>query len=359
MSPTAAPSQPTRRTVLAGALAATGTLTAASLTTRSAHATTTTSTRRLPFDPPGTHRWRTGSYPYVLRGVSPYAMGLKGPYPLTQGLATGNADGAVLSGGLVRARVGGRFVPQATTTCWWLMPQVESYRLDRDPKRLAVIAATVRNMYSLGVRDAATGGTLMPHTVTYHGGTVGQSMPWYSGMSQGMALSVASQLYYATGDPQWLTMADALYRSYRHYRSATADNRGAWFVSYERAADGSLHTFFEEYPSTLGAHNAHVVNGFIYAIWGLYDYYRVTRLPEARVLLDRAVGTLEASFSRYRVAGGPSWYAMTPWGHTYWGRPTSYHYGVARILQRTALVCGGGVLHRQGTLLLADHTPHA
>ena len=54
--------------------------------------------------------------------------------------------------------------------------------------------------------------------------------------------------------------------------------------------------WFEEYivsPPT------HILNGFIWAAWGIYDYFLATRDHSAQDLFARAVGTLTRNLDRY------------------------------------------------------------
>jgi len=60
--------------------------------------------------------------------------------------------------------------------------------------------------------------------------------------------------------------------------------------------DDSGDLWFEEYivsPPT------HILNGFIWASWGVYDYFLATGDGSARELFDRAVQTLLHNLSRY------------------------------------------------------------
>lgn len=49
------------------------------------------------------------------------------------------------------------------------------------------------------------------------------------------------------------------------------------------------YIFYEEYPSH---YKYHVLNGFIFALWGLYDFYRLDGSQEAKNLFDAGLNTL-------------------------------------------------------------------
>ena len=87
--------------------------------------------------------------------------------------------------------------------------------------------------------------------------------PWYSGLAQGNGLSLLVRAAQATGD------------------SAFADERASRVsVVPASVSDGGVlveddrgHVWIEEY---LVDPPSHILNGFIWALWGVYDYARWT-----------------------------------------------------------------------------------
>lgn len=82
--------------------------------------------------------------------------------------------------------------------------------------------------------------------------------PWYSAMAQGLAISVFTRAYMDSGDRGWLAAAD----------------RASWPFGREIRRGGVVlegGSWLEEYPD-----GHHVLNGSIFAAWGLYDLMRVT-----------------------------------------------------------------------------------
>ena len=65
--------------------------------------------------------------------------------------------------------------------------------------------------------------------------------------------------------------------------------------------------WLEEYPS---CRPTHVLNGFNFAVFGLYDYERLTRDPAATQLLQGALSTLRRRAGAYRVPGEYSYYDL-------------------------------------------------
>jgi hypothetical protein len=110
--------------------------------------------------------------------------------------------------------------------------------------------------------------------------------PWYSGLAQGQGISLLVRAYRETGSSAYLDAAERAFTSFLKSTSAG----GVTFTD----ARGNL--WFEEYivsPPT------HILNGFIWAAWGVYDYFLATESSAARDLFAQAVLTLRANLDRY------------------------------------------------------------
>jgi heparosan-N-sulfate-glucuronate 5-epimerase len=112
--------------------------------------------------------------------------------------------------------------------------------------------------------------------------------PWYSALAQGQGISVlvrADQLA-NKNDSRYLNAAQQALASF--FKPVTEG--GVAFTDEQ----GDL--WFEEYivsPPT------HILNGFIWAAWGIYDYFLATRDQSAQELFARAVRTLTRNLDRY------------------------------------------------------------
>jgi len=114
--------------------------------------------------------------------------------------------------------------------------------------------------------------------------------PWYSALAQGQGISVLVRAHKESGDAKYLEAARCALASF--FRSA--DEGGVAFTDY-RSNDRS-DLWFEEYivsPPT------HILNGFIWAAWGVYDYYLATKDNTAQQLFERAVRTLTRNLACY------------------------------------------------------------
>jgi heparosan-N-sulfate-glucuronate 5-epimerase len=110
--------------------------------------------------------------------------------------------------------------------------------------------------------------------------------PWYSALAQGQGISLLVRAHKESGTPRYL---EAAQRALECFYKPTTEGGVAF-------TDDSGDLWFEEYivsPPT------HILNGFIWASWGIYDYYLATKDNSARDLFSRAVRTLLHNLDRY------------------------------------------------------------
>lgn len=110
--------------------------------------------------------------------------------------------------------------------------------------------------------------------------------PWYSGLAQGQGISVLLRAAAASGKAHYL---DAARRAYEAFLRPTSDG-GVLF------ADERDDLWIEEYivsPPT------HILNGFLWALWGIYDYSLMFTDSNARELFDKCLQTLTRNLNRY------------------------------------------------------------
>ena len=110
--------------------------------------------------------------------------------------------------------------------------------------------------------------------------------PWYSGLAQGQGISLLLRAHKETGNPNYLGAARDAFRAFERSIEdggvAFRDARGDWWI--------------EEYivqPPT------HILNGFIWALWGVYDMFLVSGESAHRALFERGVKTLENNLEAY------------------------------------------------------------
>lgn len=159
--------------------------------------------------------------------------------------------------------------------------------------------------------------------------------PWYSAMAQGQLLSLASRLAHDTRDEQFHRFGENLFATltaeYRH--DALPDTPWVTFVD----AEGML--WFEEYAGDVEP--MRVLNGHLFAMFGLYDWWALTGSTDAERLFARGAETVLHYASRLRVVGEASWYGMRV-QHTRVAQSPKYHRIHIAQLQHVAAMTGDG-----------------
>ena len=110
--------------------------------------------------------------------------------------------------------------------------------------------------------------------------------PWYSGLAQGQGISLLVRAHAETGDQRFLVAACRAFQSF-------LTNVSAGGVT---STDSSGNRWFEEY---IVSRPTHILNGFIWAAWGVYDYFLATGSRDAVNLFASAVETLRINLDRY------------------------------------------------------------
>jgi hypothetical protein len=112
--------------------------------------------------------------------------------------------------------------------------------------------------------------------------------PWISGLSQSLGVSLLLRAYQHSRDERYLRGADAAFRWLAAPLSeggvALADRTGTWF---------------EEYPNA--DNPSHVLNGHLFALFGIWDYHLATGDATAKRLFKSGVAVLKANIAIYDV----------------------------------------------------------
>jgi len=122
--------------------------------------------------------------------------------------------------------------------------------------------------------------------------------PWASAMAQGFALSGLMRAYQETENPAYRRAADLALRSFEvGVEDGGIVSRDEWD-----------NVFYEEVPSRPPHH---ILNGHIFALFGLHDYYRATGVERARELFEQGVDAVRNRLPDYD-AGFWSKYSLNP-----------------------------------------------
>ena len=110
--------------------------------------------------------------------------------------------------------------------------------------------------------------------------------PWYSGLAQGQGISLLVRAHRTTQNCKYEEAARRAFESLVRFMA----QGGVLFQ------DARGDVWIEEYlvdPPT------HILNGMIWALWGVHDYALATQDPSAKHLFDKVVSTLERNLSKY------------------------------------------------------------
>lgn len=173
---------------------------------------------------------------------------------------------------------------------------------------------------------------------TYSSGDFLKS-PWYSGMAQGRILTFFTRLYNATGDSIYSEWAANTYESLKLLKGQEEE----WISMIDEEG----YFWIEEYTID---DPVHVLNGFIFATFGLYDYYLMSRDEEVLTLLQACITTIERYIADYRNPGGMSFYDLND-------KPTKEFYHGVHISQLNLLykITGEQYFKTMADSLESDH----
>ncbi len=113
--------------------------------------------------------------------------------------------------------------------------------------------------------------------------------PWYSGLAQGQGLSVLCRAYQATNDYKYLENIEKVYQSFL----VDVENGGVTFL------DRNGDIWIEEY--IMKNNPTHILNGFIWGLWGIYDYWLLTKNKDIKNKFDQYIKTLNNNLDKYDI----------------------------------------------------------
>lgn len=219
------------------------------------------------------------------------------------------------------------------------------YTRTGDRRYLDRAVANADRLASLGERDGE-GALWFAYRFPYSYYDVTMPVPWWSSMGQGQPLSLFSRLVrHLPDEARWRELADATFRSFDGWRALGRP----WITTM----DGRGFLWFEEYAGDVEP--LLVINGHVFALYGLYDYAMLTDDPHAVDLFDGGATTVREAVPTFRVPGGVSYYCMR---EGYCQRPewqnASYHPIHIQQLRMLGRMTGDEAFTRAADDLAAD-----
>jgi hypothetical protein len=139
---------------------------------------------------------------------------------------------------------------------------------------------------------------------------------WVSGMYQGQILSCFARAFHLSGEATYLDLCERTWKSFElklgeTYGFRYEDKYGLWF---------------EEAPKLPASH---ILNGAIFALWGILDYFKISGKPELEETWNQGIQTILNALDHYDL-GYWSLYDLA-------GTITSYYYQSVHVKQMNAL----------------------
>jgi hypothetical protein len=112
--------------------------------------------------------------------------------------------------------------------------------------------------------------------------------PWYSGLAQGQGISLLVRAYLETGREAYLQAAARGFESL----TKTVDEGGVIYV--DERGDRWIEEYIVDPPT-------HILNGFLWGVWGVHDYALASGSVEAASLWEASVRTLARNLPSYDI----------------------------------------------------------
>jgi hypothetical protein len=123
-----------------------------------------------------------------------------------------------------------------------------------------------------------------------HGAGIIMEDGWISAMAQGEALAAVSMAYNLTKDKRYLTAARGFFKT-------LYVNKGDYWCF---GVDDNGYYWLEEYPNK---DFCHVLNGFLFGLWGIWDYYLISNDEFALQLFSAGVKSVADNYKIWKIYG--------------------------------------------------------
>jgi hypothetical protein len=177
---------------------------------------------------------------------------------------------------------------------------IHGYRATKDGRYLDVAAHVAARLSGTGRRSGSALYLAYDFDFRMHGrASETLRAPWYSGMAQGLAISFFLRLHLETGDARYRATADELMAAISRLRTS---DRTPWVSTI----DSRGYLWIEEYPLS----HDHTLNGYLFALLGVYEYWLATGSRSALRVLRGGVATLVHYLPQFRNPGAISAYCL-------------------------------------------------
>lgn len=110
--------------------------------------------------------------------------------------------------------------------------------------------------------------------------------PWYSALAQGQGISLLLRMYAETNKAEYIDV------SLRAFKSLLTEVEKGGVLFIDKNNCWWLEEYIVDPP-------AHILNGFIWALWGVYDFFLVTKQESAWELWNKCLTTIENKLGNF------------------------------------------------------------
>jgi len=165
-------------------------------------------------------------------------------------------------------------------------------------------------------------------------------------MAQGQAVSLSIWMFQITRDPQYLELA-------RRFLLPLLDicDEKSFYKPCVTFIDANQNLWLEEYAGDVPPMK--VINGHIFALWGIYDYWANTGDSRSFKILNQGIDTLETQFQNFRCKGCISYYGLRIQNNPR-AQDLKYHQVVTKQLRILSEMSGDSRLREMSEILKSD-----
>jgi hypothetical protein len=206
---------------------------------------------------------------------------------------------------------------------------LHSYRITHDPAILD--RAEVNANWLIRHAVSRDGALYFPYRFTYPLFGDPRDLvrpPWVSALPQGTTLAFFIRLFAVTGDQHWRKAADSTFATFVKRESS----KQPWIVPWTVFVDKRHHRRYLWFEEDAKHPPAQVLNGHMYALFGVWEYAIATGSDAAAEVFDGGATTIRHQVQRFRVRGGISYYSLRV--HAQYPSYHCIHVGQLKLLTR-------------------------
>lgn len=221
---------------------------------------------------------------------------------------------------------------------------LSNYYKTNDQKYLTHTITCVETLRSKAIRY--NGGINFPNYFEYTCNDISYPTPWFSGMSQGMLLSIYSRLYYLTNNTCFKSVADSILTTMEDFKSINSTVMISNKETLIQLTDEGYY-WVDEYPNEK---RRFVLNGSMIGALGLYDHWWVFGDEKSKRLFSQELTSIKDNILLYRNPGKLSSYDLR-----YKWSSESYHTLHISLLNMFYKTSGDFYFREVRDLFFADH----